>query len=151
MIIDNIWIEFVHKLCVLGGKFFTPFFRVISFFGEKGWLFLLIAFVLLLSKKTRWIGASIILSIFIGFLTASVLIKPFIMRLRPYETSKLWQDYREMAGGIPDTGFSMPSGHTVACASFFISLLISCKKKYKAKIFNIGIICTIIKRRSRFI
>lgn len=149
MFIDNIWIEFVNKLCVFGGKFFTPFFRVISFLGEKGWFFLFIAFLLLLSKKTRWIGATIILSIFLGFITASVLIKPFIMRLRPYETSKIWQDYWEMAGGIPDTGYSMPSGHTVACASFFISLFISCKKKYKDKILLIGIIFTVLMIMSR--
>lgn len=149
MLIDEIWIGFVHNLCVIGGGFFTPFLSTVSFLAEKGWFFLLISFILILSKKTRWIGITIILSIFMSFVLSSLLIKPFVMRLRPYESSKLFQDYWEMAGAFPDTGYSMPSGHTAACASFFISLIITCKKKYKSIIIRISIIFTFLMILSR--
>lgn len=149
MNIDEKWIFFVHSLCLFAGGFFTPFFRVISFLGEKAWFFLLISFLLLLSKKTRWIGATAILSIFIGFLIADLGIKPFIMRPRPFESSKLYQDYYIMAGAVPETNFSMPSGHTIGCVAFFSSLYITCKKSEKKKILIIGIICSLLMIMSR--
>ena len=149
MYIDELWISFVHNIAVFAGGFFTPLFRLITFLGEKAWFFLLISFLLLLSKKTRWIGATAILSIFIGFLNADFGIKPFAMRLRPYETSKLFQDYWELVGAIPETNFSMPSGHTIGCAAFFISLYITCKKNMKKTVLITGIIITILMILSR--
>lgn len=149
MFIDELWINFVHGLSVYAGSLLTPFFRLISFLGEKAWFFLLISFMLLLSKKTRWIGATAILSIFLGFLIADFGIKPFIMRERPYLSSKLYQDYWAMVGSIPETNYSMPSGHTIGCATFFISLYITCKKYMKKNILIIGLIFTFLMIMSR--
>ena len=149
MFIDELWISFVHNLNVFAGGFFNPFYRFISFLGEKAWIFVLISFLFILSKKTRWIGATAMLSIFLGFIFADFCIKPFFMRLRPYESSKLFQDYWEMAGAIPETNYSMPSGHTIGCASFFISLYITCKKNMKKKVLIAGVICTMLMILSR--
>ena len=149
MFIDELWIMFVHNLCVFGGRFFTPFFRVISLLGEKAWFFLLISFLLCLGKKTRWIGATAILSIFFGFLIADCAIKPLVMRLRPYEISLIYQDYWALAGSYPETNYSMPSGHTIGCAAFFISLYITCKKSMKPVILKVGIVSTILMIMSR--
>ena len=144
MIIDELWIAFVHNLCVYAGFLLNPLFKLISFLGEKAWFFLLISLLLFLGKKTRWIGATAILSIFLGFIVSDFLIKPFVMRLRPYESSKIYQDHWTMAGAIPDTNSSMPSGHTIGCAAFFISIYITCKKNMKKKVFIAGIICTML-------
>lgn len=139
MIIDDLFMEFVHSLCVYAGFVFTPLLRLVSFLGEKAWIFLLIAFLLLLSKKTRWIGLTIIISILIGFIFGNMIIKPFIARLRPYEASNKFLGYWELAGKIEETNFSMPSGHTIGCASFFISLYLCVKKSWKKNILICGI------------
>lgn len=149
MIIDELWINLVHNMCVVAGGFFTPFFRIISLLGEKAWFFLLISFLLLLSKKTRWIGATAILSIFLGFIIADFGLKPLIIRERPYLVSKIYQDYWELAGAFPETNYSMPSGHTLGCAAFFISLFITCKKSMKPMVLKVGIISTILMIFSR--
>lgn len=141
MSLDEIFIEFVHNLAEMGGSFFTPFFRFISILGEKSWLFVLIAIILMLKKKTRWVGATIFLAILLGFIFSSVLIKPIIMRDRPYVADIIFQKYWEFVGGIMDTGYSMPSGHCTGVTAFFVSLYITSKKQNRGLISTIGIIC----------
>ena len=68
MNIDHLFMEFVHALCVYAGFIFTPILRLMTLLGEKAWFFLLISFLLLLSKKTRWVGLTAILSILLGFI-----------------------------------------------------------------------------------
>lgn len=147
--IDVLFMEFVHGLYVSAGWFFTPFLRLISILGEKSWFFLLIAFILCLNKKTRWVGATAILAIFLGWLLADLAIKPFVMRMRPYTASNLYQDYWQMVGAYPETDYSMPSGHVLGCAAFFISLYISSKKSARPIISTIGIIVVFLMIVSR--
>lgn len=147
--IDGFFLEFVHGLCATAGGFFTPFLRLISILGEKSWFFLLISFILCLSKKTRWIGATAILAIFLGWIIADFGMKPFFMRMRPYTENNLYQDYWALAGSYPETDYSMPSGHVLGCAAFFISLYISCKKEIRPMISTIGIIVVTLMIISR--
>ncbi len=149
MNIDSLFIEFVHALCVNFGVVLTPFFRFITFLGEKSWLFLLICLVLCLNKKTRWIGATAILAIFMGWLLADYGVKPLIDRPRPYTIDTLYISYWELAGAIPETNSSMPSGHTLGVAAFFISLFITSKKSWRKNIMTIGIIMTTLMILSR--
>ena len=51
----------------------TPFWKVITFLGNGGWFWLVVAAVLLISKKTRRTGSAALLSIAIGFLITNVL------------------------------------------------------------------------------
>lgn len=147
--IDALFMEFVHGLCVTAGGFFTPFLRAISVLGEKSWFFLLISLFLFLNKKTRWVGATAILSIFLGWILSSICLKPFFMRLRPYTAFNLYQDYWKLAGAYYETDYSMPSGHTLGCAAFFISLYITSKKSARNLISTVGIICVILMTISR--
>lgn len=149
MIFDTRFIEFVHWMCVHFGKVLTPFLRLISMIGEKAWFFLLIAIVLFLNKKTRWIGITIIISIFIGWITADFILKPLFMRMRPYTASNLYQDYWILAGSYPETDYSMPSGHTLGAAAFFVSLYITAKKEYRRKVLIAGIIVVMLMIISR--
>ena len=147
--IDNLFIELLHNLCERFGFFLTPFLRSITICGEKAWLFLVVALFLVLRKKTRWVGATAILAVFIGFIFADVIMKPFFMRMRPYTESNLFQDYWALAGAYAEEGYSMPSGHTVGVTSFFISLLITCAKKYRPIVKRIGIVAIILMVISR--
>ena len=147
--IDALFMEFVHGMCVSAGGFFTPFFRLISVLGEKSWFFLLMSCILCLHKKTRWVGATAILAIFIGWIIADFGLKPLIMRDRPYTTGNLYLDYWELAGAYYETDYSMPSGHTLGCAAFFISLYITSKKSARPYISTIGIIGVVLMALSR--
>ena len=147
--IDALFMEFVHGMCVSAGGFFTPFFRLISVIGEKSWFFLLISCILCLHKKTRWVGATAILAIFLGWIIADFGLKPLIMRDRPYTTGNLYLDYWELAGAYYETDYSMPSGHTLGCAAFFISLYITSKKSARPYISTIGIIGVVLMALSR--
>ena len=71
------------------------------------------------------------------------------MRMRPYTANNLYQDYWEMAGAYPETNFSMPSGHVLGCAAFFISLYITSKKDRRPIISTIGIIVVMLMALSR--
>lgn len=150
MMIDNMVCEFMHMLCESAGGFFTPFFRLISILGEKCWLCVLIGFILCVRKKSRWVGVTIVLSIFLGFLVADFVLKPCIMRLRPYLSDitryyRYWQD----AGAIEETGYSMPSGHTLGVTAFFTSLYITAKQEKRKTIMIVGIICIVLMAMSR--
>ena len=122
MNIDHLFMEFVHALCVYAGSILTPILKLMTFLGEKAWFFLLISFLLLLSKKTRWVGLTAITSILLGFIIGNIILKPSIARIRPFmDDNLLYQDYWKFAGSLPEIEYSMPSGHTIGCASFFIS------------------------------
>lgn len=149
MIIDELFMEFVHALCVYCGAILTPILKLMTFLGEKAWFFLLLSFLLLLSKKTRWLGLTAIISILLGFILGNLILKPLIARERPFLENMLFQDYWKFAGSLPEVDFSMPSGHTVGCASFFISIYLTAKKSWKKKIMIIGIIFTTLMIISR--
>lgn len=149
MTIDNLVIEFVHSLCLRYGDFFTPFMRIISILGEKCVFCLIISFFLLLRKKTRWIGLTAILAIFLGFIFADFILKPTIMRERPYLANNTFYNYWELAGAYQETNYSMPSGHSLGIAAFFVSLFITSPKATRKIIKNIGIVATILIVLSR--
>ena len=116
--IMDLWFAgLMHSLAVLGGDFFTPFFRFISMCGEKSIIFLIIAFILLLRKKTRWVAVTIIISIFISWIVADFIVKPIFMRPRPYQSSinELYE-YWVYVGSIVENNYSMPSGHSMCCS-----------------------------------
>lgn len=146
----DLWFaNLMHGLAVIGGGFFTPFFRFISMCGEKSIVFLLIAFIMVLRKKSRWVAITIIISIFISWIVADFIIKPLVMRPRPYQSSiNLLYDYWVYVGSIPENNFSMPSGHTLGCAAFFSSLYFTCKNR-RSIIVNIGIVVTFLMIMSR--
>ena len=147
--VDNAVIEFMHILCERFGFILTPIMRLVSILGEKCWSCLLVAFCMLFKKKTRWIGATAILAVFIGFVVADLAIKPAVMRLRPYMTSIDFQKYWELAGAYPETNYSMPSGHSVGITAFFISLIITSPKKNRPLLKKLAFICIILMVASR--
>lgn len=147
--IDNAVIEFLHILCEKIGFILTPIMRFVSILGEKCWSCVLVAFVMLFKKKTRWIGATALLAIFIGFIVEDFAIKPTVMRLRPYMTSNIFQNYWMLAGAYPETNYSMPSGHTVGVTAFFVSLIITSPKQDRPFLKKLAAICIILMVLSR--
>lgn len=149
MNIDHLFMEFVHALCVYAGTIFTPILQLMTFLGEKAWFFVFVSFILLLSKKTRWVGLTAIFAILIGFIMGNVILKPMIARVRPFLDNMLYQDYWKFAGSLHEVDFSMPSGHTIGCVAFFVSLYITAKRSWKKKIMITGVVFTILMIISR--
>lgn len=122
---DRAVLSFAHKLSELAGSFLTPLNRIISFLGEKGLLFLLLALILLLFPRWRRTGVCVILSIACGALISNLLLKPFIARPRPFETVELFRQWWQAVGSPAEAGFSFPSGHVTAAAAGAASLCLT--------------------------
>ena len=110
-------------------RFFTPFFVFVSLFGKGGIFFLVLGTVLLLFKKTRSTGLSVLLAVGIGALFTNVIIKNVVARPRPYTVS----DYHDMwvtAGSTLESEYSFPSGHTTVTMTSLTAVFLSCNKKW---------------------
>ena len=149
MSLDHLFIEFMHSLCVKFGFILNPVMRLVSILGEKAWPCVLISFAMTLRKKRRWMAFTAILAMFLGYIIADFILKPTLMRMRPYTASNLFQDYWALAGAYKETGYSMPSGHTIGFAVFFISLYITSPKSERKMIKNIGIVSVTLMIMSR--
>ena len=150
MLIDNLFLEFMHGLQIAAGPIITPFFHFITMLGEKGWFFILASLILCLRKKTRWVGVTAILAIFVGWVLADIAIKPAIARVRPYlSASNAFYQYWLAAGAFEETNYSMPSGHVLATSAFFFSLLLTMKRNYRKPIAITGAIFIVLMSFSR--
>ena len=127
---DYAILSFYHSLAELAGAFFTPFMNIISLSGEKGLLMFVIAFILMLFKKTRKTGLCMFGAVCCGALLTSITIKPLVGRLRPFEASELYREFWSFAGSAVEDGFSFPSGHVTAAAAGSMALFLSRGKKY---------------------
>lgn len=91
-------------------KFFT------NFGDEKFVIYLaLIGAILCLFKKTRKYGFAIIVAIFVGTFITNIVLKPLVLRVRPYNTLQDNAEYFKWyigAGALSESDYSFPSGHT---------------------------------------
>lgn len=127
--------KFFHNIHLWGGNFVDGLIKGISYLAEAGILFLLVGIILILFKKTRRIGGTILLSVAIGFLITNVILKPLINRARPFEN--IGSDFYKWwlsADAIFESGHSFPSGHTTATTAFSVAIFLTVNKKYSAYI-----------------
>ncbi|MBB5196969.1 phosphatase PAP2 family protein [Anaerocolumna cellulosilytica] len=85
------------------------FMIFITNLGNSGIVWIVIAFLLLLFKKTRPIGIVLTLSLSLQFLLGERLLKPFFERPRPF---LFYTDFEPFIRG--PKSFSFPSGHTMS-------------------------------------
>lgn len=92
----------------------------ITMLGEAGWIWILLAVVLLARKKTRKLGAAVAISLVLDLVLCNLLLKPLVARPRPFtfrsELTLLVKAPRD---------FSFPSGHTAASFAAAAALLFS--------------------------
>ena len=125
-------LDFFHNLAVTAGGFFSPFFETVTFTGEGGWLFIVIALALLLFSKTRKNGVAMALSIIVGALMTNVLLKNIVARPRPYISVEQIEAWWQYIGAIVMSDKSFPSGHTNIITTSLTGLWLSLNKKMKA-------------------
>ncbi len=108
-------------------ELFDRIFPVVTFLGEKGWFFIVLAVILLCVKKTRRWGAWLATSLFLGLVFCNMLLKNVVARVRPYDQV---EHITLLVDKLSD--YSFPSGHTVAAFECFaVFMMMPVKKIYK--------------------
>ncbi len=92
-----------------------PLARLLAVLGAGGIALVLFGLLLLASPKARRLGAGVLIALALGALVTNVLLKPLVLRPRPYadETRILYRWWLE-AGAAVESDASFPSGHTTA-------------------------------------
>ncbi len=121
----------INGISALHTGFLTFIFKVITLLGEKGIIFFLGAIGLMLFKKTRPIGICVFGAVGLGAIITNIILKDYVMRLRPFESGNLvYANLWKNIGSPTESGFSFPSGHVTATASAMTVLFIFLKKKW---------------------
>lgn len=119
--IDVLIIEWIRNHVV--SEWLTPIFKVITYLGNYGIVWILLAVVLLCFKKHRKAGLAVGAALLLGFILGEGILKNVIQRPRPFY---LWPELQLL---IPQpSGFSCPSGHTTSSFAAATSLLLYRKR-----------------------
>ncbi|MCI8363037.1 MAG: phosphatase PAP2 family protein [Clostridia bacterium] len=105
-----LWIQSLRQ------DWMTPFWKAVTFLGNAGWFWILLALLLLFWKQTRKTGMAALLALMVGALITNVWIKPAVARPRPYDVV---EGLVALLG--PQMDYSFPSGHS--CAAFAAAMV----------------------------
>lgn len=115
-----IWIqEYIRK------DWLTPVMKFITHLGDAGWVWIALAVILLVRKKTREAGGVMALSMLLNMLITNVVVKRALARTRPYEVIEGLERIIEA-----QSDFSFPSGHTACSFAGAVVIYMLCEKKY---------------------
>lgn len=110
----------------------TPFLDflmpVITYLGSGGTVWIVTAVIMLFFRKTRKAGIAVLLSLLIGLLMSTVLLKGLVGRIRPFNMPEGLLDASSLLIGVPSGEFSFPSGHSVSSFSAAMVLLMFDKR-----------------------
>lgn len=113
--------------------------KIFTAFGDEAFVIPMIVLgaVLMLFKKTRKYGFALFFAIIAGTLITNVLVKPMVLRIRPYNTLQNYADYMgwyNFAGALSESDYSFPSGHTTAAFEMATALFLVFRSNGKKKI-----------------
>ena len=120
------------------GKILDAFFLVYTHLGDDGILFIVLGLIFLLFKKTRKVGAGMLIGIAVGAIFTNVTIKPLIERPRPFEllyysddpTIAVFREWWINMGEVHASSMrSFPSGHTTSAVAALVPVFMMCDKK----------------------
>lgn len=89
--------------------------------------------ILILFKKTRKFGMSVLFAVLVGTLCTNLIMKPLFDRPRPYvyyADNPLFMSWYEFAGAHIESDKSFPSGHTTAAFELGVAIFLVLNKKY---------------------
>ena len=127
----------------LQSEFLTPIVSAFTHLGDSEFIIplALVGVILCLFKKTRRIGFTLFMAIIVGTLITNVIMKPFVLRPRPFqslaENVQYWTWYTN-AGAHPESLFrSFPSGHTTGAFEIGMALCFTVKNNKIRWIFPV--------------
>ena len=141
--LDYGWAQLMHGM---QNGFFNAFFKYFSYLADKGIIIFVVAVVLMLFKKTRYIGANMFVCVAVALLMSFVA-KEIIDRPRPF--ADLTSDYYNwwVAAGkcsASNTG-SFPSGHATVSFALAVSMLLTLDKRYGWTGFLFGLVIIVAR------
>lgn len=119
--VDIAILDWIQKF--LSCDFLDALFKIVTRLGDKGFIWVLIAVLMLFFKKYRRYGVVLILALLLELIVCNGILKNTFARERPFN----------FVGGfdllIPEPGeFSFPSGHTMSSAVAATVLTMTNKK-----------------------
>jgi undecaprenyl-diphosphatase len=116
--------------------FLTIVAKMFTSFGDEAFVIpmAIFAIVLCFFKKTRKYGFALLFAIAIGTIVTNVLVKPMVLRIRPYNTLQGNADYWAWyigAGALSESDYSFPSGHTTAAFEMAVSMFLCFRSEGK--------------------
>lgn len=110
----------------------TPFLddvmTFITYLGSGGAVWLVISAVMLMFKKTRRTGITLLTALLMGLILSTLGLKNLIARERPFNTAGALIDVQSLLIGAPSGRFSFPSGHSVSSFSATTVLMLYDRK-----------------------
>ena len=132
--------EFFGKI---HSEWLTPLVEAFTHLGDSEFIIPLaiVGVILCLFKKTRKVGFTLFLAIIVGTMITNVIMKPFVLRPRPFQSladnPEYWQWYTE-AGAHPESLYrSFPSGHTTGAFEIGTALFLAISNKKIKWIFPV--------------
>ncbi len=104
----------------------------------------ILGLVLLFFKRSRKYGASLVVAIALGTIITNLVLKPMVLRVRPYNTLQGDADYwlwYTAAGMLSESDYSFPSGHTTGAFEIAFSMML-CFAADKRK--KLAVMCPVI-------
>ena len=132
---DAFFYNIVHGLHqTAADSIITPIATVASFVGDNGMIWILLALILMLFKKTRKIGVIVAGALVLDVIVVNGLLKHIIDRPRPWQQGDfdfITLEYvKQRLISIPSDS-SFPSGHTASAFAASFALLPALQKKQK--------------------
>lgn len=134
--------------------FLTAIAKIFTAMGSTKYvaLFGVLALVLCFFRRTRKVGLALVFAIMIGTLITNIVVKPAVLRVRPYNTLQQVSDYWRWylgAGSLCESDYCFPSGHTTGAfeiATVLCLMYATTKKKKIAWIFPVIALLTAASR-----
>ena len=126
-------------------EFMTVIAKLFTSFGDEMFVIpmAILGIALCFFKRSRKYGFALMLSIAIGTIITNLLLKPMVLRIRPYNTlqedAQYWLWYTT-AGMLSESDYSFPSGHTTGAFEIATSMMLcfaADKRKKVAALFPI--------------
>ena len=127
---DHFFLSILHAIATKLGVILTPLMRLVTFLGEKGIIFFLLALVFMLCADRRDLGVCIFGAVCCGALITNIILKDNVARIRPFEAVAEYNDWWTFLGSPAEDGFSFPSGHVTACAAGMTAISLMRGKKW---------------------
>lgn len=145
--LDTVFATFDFSVFEFFGKiqsaWLTPIVSAFTHLGDTEFILPLavVGVVLCLFKKTRKVGMTLFLAIIIGTLITNVIMKPFVLRPRPFQSladnPEYWQWYTNAGAHAESFYKSFPSGHTTGAFEIGTALFLAISNKKIKWIFPV--------------
>ncbi len=122
-------------------EWLTPIVSAFTHLGDSEFIIPLaiVGLIMCLFKKTRKVGATLVLAIVIGTAITNITMKPFVLRPRPFQSladnAQYMQWYTEAGSHLESLFRSFPSGHTTGAFEIGVALFLSIKNKKVSWLF----------------